>query len=231
MFLNGVEDKDFKMMINKSIKDMLLLIDEVSFVDGISQNKNISYFNNRIKVTLRPSLNNIIEAESNFKCKLPQSYISFNLESVWWAFNCTCNLITEPFKVNNSDNVFLPNIVEINEYVRSNEFYENEIYFKSKIPNYLIVYDSSNSGDDDYYCFDTRYPDEKGEYPIVYWSPASSDNQEISINNRYQLVSPNFSTYMHSKITTMESETLKEFKKLEFTKVHSLLSSIKESKS
>ncbi len=183
-------------MIDKSIQDLISLINHIGIESNFSDKSN---YRSRLKITSRPSVEEIENAEKKLKCKLPPSYIAYHLEAEWYSYFCGINLISSPFTEKEFDHILIESIVEINEDVRSKNFYKDLYLLDHMIPDHLVIFDSSNCGDEDYYCFDTRNPNHEGEYPVIHWSPALSDIEIKNIEKR-EIAFPNFSTYLYNII-------------------------------
>jgi len=193
-------------MKNKNISELIMLMESLDF--ATEENYKLG---ERVAINITPTLADVESVEKELKTKLPQSYIDFNIKSPWYWFESACNYIVNP--INHSKNFVYPTICEINKIVREQKFYkylnedEDICYHAEKIPDFLIVFDSSKSIDGDYLCFDTRFPK---EFPVVYWSIGAVLHNKFStesinmtnissLNNPYFLY-PNFSSYMYYKI-------------------------------
>ncbi|MCG8510944.1 MAG: SMI1/KNR4 family protein [Rhodospirillales bacterium] len=100
-----------------------------------------------------PTPGQIARAEAMLGCRLPPSYVEFLTRAgmhilpdwdIYWIGDETLEL---------------RNIVVANDVERNAE--------EEPIPHFLIAFYDDGTGDQ--YCFDTRQPDEAGEYPIVLW--------------------------------------------------------------
>lgn len=60
--------------------------------------------------------------------------------------------------------------------VRANHCEHNEV--ESPLPPFLVAFHNNGCGDQ--LCFDTRYPDRKGEYPIVFWDHELSSEENMA---------------------------------------------------
>lgn len=203
----------------KNIDELLKLVQMIQFSDNNNPDyETTSIYCKRFKVSKVPSLEEISEVEKLLKVKLPKSYVNFITKSTWYSPGNACNYIVAPFEIDNPEHFILPDIITINKEVRRLSFYQNCIgedcdspdFEQYKIPDYLIIFDSSNSGDDDYVCFDIRYPDKDGEYPVITWGACDYaalydkfKNKTTNILGTFDnlnCTSSNFSTYMYKKI-------------------------------
>lgn len=115
----------------------------------------------------KPSKEDMASIQKKYSCLFPQSFIQFQLEycdkvpmgdfafdGFGWA-----NINLEPY-------------LNLEEIVRD--------YQEDDSPCYLSPFRVDNG---DFWCFDTRQPDENGEYPVVIWSHNDND---VERNPDYQ---------------------------------------------
>jgi len=94
-------------------------------------------------------------------------------------------------------------LLGIDDIVEVNLSTENiETFFPP--PSYLLVVDISAAIDDDYICLDTRYTDENGEYPVVYWNSYNAKVYDLSIeelnNTELYIIAPDYATWLCSRV-------------------------------
>jgi hypothetical protein len=178
--------KHRKMNINK-VLDLML---EIKRLDSTSNEyDNRSIYGKRIPVTNIPNSDDICKVELKLKIKLPESYITYNKLLPWYSMRSTCNLIINP--INTKAPIIPFDIVTMNQMVREKSFYkiiddsydddryQDWHYELNRIPDHFIICDSCNSIDDNYMCFDLRFPDKMGEYPLISWSPFEYDYRDF----------------------------------------------------
>lgn len=93
----------------------------------------------------------------------------------------------------------IDNIVEVNQWTEDIETFFNP-------PPYLLIVDISAAIDDDFVCLDTRYPDENGEYPVVYWDSYNAKVYDLSIeelkNTELHIIAPDYATWLCSRVVS-----------------------------
>ena len=163
-------------------------------------------------VTRRPTPSEIEYAESQLGCKLPPSFIRYFEEVPWHIKRDLCSTT----RLSEGE----PNILKCNIWLRDNTLH------KYVPPNFLVVFDVEGAPVDDYSCFDSRFPDTDGEYPIAYWYPENPDylvepdNETgllLEIDDLYY-IAPDFPSYIYrllqDKLEAVRKERKREIRRL-----------------
>ncbi|MDA8099617.1 MAG: SMI1/KNR4 family protein [Nitrospiraceae bacterium] len=145
------------------------------------------------QMSRRPTRQEVEVAEKLLGVRLPPSFNEYYAKSKWHAapFMNLCSVV--PLFEHQ------PSIAEVNFHMRVKQ--EN----KYPLPTFLICFDVSAGIDDDYACFDSRQPDDSGEYPVVYWSSEDGDYYEsvepgtgrTCVVDDLRSIAPNFSSYLY----------------------------------
>ncbi len=153
-----------------------------------------------------PSKNEVEKVENALGVKLPPSFIEFWMKTKW---NYISKMGMEFCSISTESNNNQTSIIEYNNELRSKEEY---LY---PLPHFLIAFNISAAIDEDYSCFDTRFQDVNGEYPIVYYATddlsyiAEYDKETNALIEIDDLIciAPDFSTFLYNCILNfMERE-------------------------
>lgn len=89
------------------------------------------------------------------------------------------------------DSLGYRNIVKANRCIREE--------VDEPLPPFLVTFAPSGGGDHE--CFDTRYPDERGEYPIIFW------DHEMSAAENMADLEPLYSSFAEWLMDEVEQAT------------------------
>ncbi len=107
----------------------------------------------------KPNKEDLADIQRKYSCIFPKSFIQFQLE--YYNRTPMGYLAFEGFGWANKN---LEPDLNLEEVVKD--------YKQLGFPNYLTPFRVDNG---DFWCFDTRHPDENGEFPIVIWSHNDKD--------------------------------------------------------
>ena len=127
-----------------------------------------------------PSKSQIDRAEAELGFKFPPSFLTFLNLAGGYALE-----YWETYWVGD-DSLGYRNIIDAN---RS----EREV--TSPLPGFLVSFHNNGCGDQ--LCFDTRKPDEDGEYPVVFWDHEKTPEENLAILSP---VAANFSEWLIQEI-------------------------------
>ena len=116
-----------------------------------------------------PSASEVASAESFLKIKFPASFVSFMHEARPMQLNY-CAV----FYWVGGEGLREGNIVVSNRREREEA--------SSPLPSFLISFYNDGMGNP--VCFDTRYPAEDGEYPIVFWDHELSAEENLDASTK-----------------------------------------------
>lgn len=102
----------------------------------------------------KPTKEDLIGIQRKYECVFPNSFIQFQLE--YYDKTPMGDFAFDGFGWANKD---LEPYLNLNEVVKD--------YHDLNYPTYLSPFRTDNG---DFWCFDTRHPDQNGEFPVVIWS-------------------------------------------------------------
>jgi hypothetical protein len=107
----------------------------------------------------KPNKEDLADIQKKYSCAFPKSFIQFQLE-----YFDTVPMGDFAFEGFGWANKSLEPYLNLEEVVKD--------YRELGLPNYLSPFRVDNG---DFWCFDTRHPDENGEFPIVIWNHNDND--------------------------------------------------------
>ena len=115
------------------------------------------------RVLAPPTQGQIDDAEAKLFLKFPPSFLTFLAEAGSYGLS-----YWETYWVGDSS-LGSQNIIEANRSEHED--------VSSALPVFLVAFHNNGCGDQ--LCFDTRNPDELGEYPIVFWDHERTNEENL----------------------------------------------------
>ncbi len=124
-----------------------------------------------------PSPEQIRDAEAKLGVALPPSFKTFLKQAGQYALP-----YWEVYWVGDTS-------LGYRQIVKANHSEHEEV--ASPLPTFLITFHNNGMGDQ--VCFDTRNPDARGEYPIVFWDHERSPEQNLK---SLEVLAPDFASWL-----------------------------------
>ena len=144
---------------------------------------------------------NYVAEKLNFK--LPPSYVQL-WQGINWFFLSHFDLcgVFNPERDYSQEFNSIPDLVFENQSIR------NSTHPKVLAPpDFLVIFDVKSAIDNDYTCFDSRYPNETGEYPIVYWDAHNPDIDDppttLPLKEELFIMAPDYPTYLYKTLSPL----------------------------